>query len=296
MAGRIELGSFLPHAGQWLYANELEAVTSLRTKFKPSPDQVLGGDYIREVQFPEVMAQAGGAALFMVAEGNLPLFAGISSAGFNRRVGADEDIIVETTLLGSKGANVNGKGLARVGEEVVASADFSVLSVPQSFFDKLIRRTEYIQADMERDLHNPELPVLGRDVMQGRTVWLTGVSESSESSGKGIWIPSEEEVEGHVFGGHYIVPGITQLGSMEDLTRYCLGGGEHLRLSSVSDVKFARIVRTGEALEPEVKIRAVEDGKYIVDGKALVAGAVACSAELIFRPVAPYDAADGSSI
>jgi 3-hydroxyacyl-[acyl-carrier-protein] dehydratase len=267
----------LPHRDPMLYVSDVWSVTEekVRASWHPRIEHYLGRQTLREMQQVEALAQAGAIAVFAFSqESELPLFGSIERAKFGRTVEPGDVLDMEVEVLDRTKRGFSGRGVASVDGEVACEATFSGVILKEKIFRRMF---ENMQSGTTTPQDVEDLP--GRAVnMPG--VWLDKVLRSGVIGANGVWLPGAEEFEGHEFGGQAVLPGIKQVGSLEDLARQSPHAPHDLSsysLKEVSDVVFESPVIPGQMLDLQV----IGSGyKYV--GEARIGGMVACKATLSF--------------
>lgn len=112
-------------------------------------------------------------------------------------------------------------------------------------------------------------------------LWLDGVTNVTEDSAEGFWMPAAENFWGH-FPDLELLPGVKQVESIAQLGAYTIMGASNKPLlpmfKGIQEVSFERPVRPGETLDLSVSIVDRTKNEFRGEGVASVSGEVACRA------------------
>ncbi len=246
---------------------------------------------LRWMMLIESLAQAGAAAAYQdnydagiaPEEQPSPLFASIEHAIFGqdgRSVKPGDTVSLEVSFLGRKRNSFEGKGIAKVGDDIVCDTTFAgkLLSprITDAFYDSLPRT----DIEIDETAHETAVGLLPEGVFSGnsRGVWLDHLNPFiDETATQGDWLPSSYQFLGHAFGEKRnesdeiirpatpLLPGIKHVGSIEDLTR-AAHSGQSLRLSELIDVEFKLPILKGQKLQILASF-ATEHGLIRSDGQ-----------------------------
>ncbi|TYO94795.1 3-hydroxyacyl-ACP dehydratase FabZ [Desulfallas thermosapovorans] len=129
-----DIMNILPHRYPFLLVDRIQelvpGVRAVGIKNVSVNEQFFQGHFPGHPVMPgvliiEAMAQVGAVAVLSTPEftGKLALFAGIDKARFRRQVVPGDVLHLDVELLRVRGSLGKGKGIAKVGDEVVAEAE-----------------------------------------------------------------------------------------------------------------------------------------------------------------------------
>jgi hypothetical protein len=253
----------------------------------PGPEHFVGNiDALRWMKLIEALAQTGAAGQYQdnleagipPEEQPSPLFKSIQVAHFGesgRKVALGDTIHMDVKLL-QGGKNFTGEGVAKVGDDIVCTAIFGGKLMSPRLTDAFYDGLQGVKNSVNKDEFDAEVRSHGGPNFFEKPVWLTAVTKSNPNGLEGIWLPEWVDYQGHEFGekkeGETIVrpatpilPGIKQVGTLEDLASLRLSNDGVYEMVGVMDVEFNLPIVLGQKAVSKVMISdgAVEGHKTV---------------------------------